>query len=499
MQGSGLTAAELALVLTELEPLLAAARVTDVARLVGRDDLLLFLELPDGRRALHIAPGGKRARLTLTTRRFRREEFATGPLVDRLRETLRGARFKGCAHAPDERRCDFALTVSDGTDLNLHVELFGVRGLWCVTDADESILELSRLPKSAGRELRPGAKYLAPAAARRLDPGAGPRFTAPYLDAVDAYFTSRDAEEEIAQLQKTLDQAVQRARRKLQNKIDGLARQQEEIGRVAEIRLQADMLLAYGFGLAPGADRLEVSHPQDPSRRLEIAIDPAVPIQKQAERLYNRARKLEDGAAIAARRKAEAEADLAALAADADDLAACETFDDSRDLRAAWIARGILVRPKAEHRTAPSKHEQKLRKITKGHNVRVFTSSEGHLILVGRTNQQNDRLSLSIARGNDLWLHVGRGYAGSHVVVRLPKAKTASLQTLIEAGTLAIHFSKARNASRCEVIYTAAKNVRKPKGLPQGRVTTSQAKTLDVDVDPALLRRLLDTARGDFG
>ena len=118
-------------------------------------------------------------------------------------------------------------------------------------------------------------------------------------------------------------------------------------------------------------------------------------------------------------------------------------------------------------------------------------------MFVGRNNKENDRLSKSVARGNDLWFHVGQGYAGSHVVLRLPKEKTASLESLLDAGTLALHFSKARNATRCEIIYTPAKNVRKPKGLPPGKVTTTNTKTLLVDRDEERLRRLLDSLGSD--
>ena len=95
------------------------------------------------------------------------------------------------------------------------------------------------------------------------------------------------------------------------------------------------------------------------------------------------------------------------------------------------------------------------------------------------------------ARGNDLWFHVGQGYAGSHVVVRLPRTKTASLETLLDAATLAVHFSKARGNPSCEVIYTQAKHVHKPKGLPPGAVVPSHTKTLHVRGEEARLTRLL--------
>mgnify|MGYP002148869586 FL=1 len=104
---------------------------------------------------------------------------------------------------------------------------------------------------------------------------------------------------------------------------------------------------------------------------------------------------------------------------------------------------------------------------------------------------------MRIANGNDLWLHVGGGRPGSHVVVRLPKQKTASLETLLDAATLAVHFSKARGEPRLEVVYTLKKHVRKPKGLPAGAVVPSQTKTIVVLHDEARLRRLLTGQDGD--
>ena len=118
------------------------------------------------------------------------------------------------------------------------------------------------------------------------------------------------------------------------------------------------------------------------------------------------------------------------------------------------------------------------------------------MLLVGRDNQQNDKLTTRIAKGNDLWFHVGRGYAGSHVVLRVPKGKSASLESLLDAGTLAIHFSKVRGAELEEVIYAQAKHVRKPKGLPPGKVVPSQTKTLRIRREEDRLARLLDSAPG---
>ncbi|MEE2886450.1 MAG: NFACT RNA binding domain-containing protein, partial [Planctomycetota bacterium] len=334
--------------------------------------------------------------------------------------------------------------------------------------------------------------------ARRNAPADDPpsRFETPVLAAIDAFFTSADQDEERQALQRRLSLALDRATRKLADKIDGLARQQTEIARIDELRSHADLLLAYGFSAAPGAESITVPDPNDPEAELIVPLQPGKPVQVQADKLYQRARKLEQGQAMAAQRRQEAESERDALVQFSARLASATEIPDLEELFTDLVSRGLMRAAKrADQSTQPARSKQ-LDKITKGHKVRCFTSETGDLIMVGRTNQQNDRLSLAIARGNDYWLHVGRGYAGSHVVVRIPKEKTPSLETLLDAGTLAIHFSKARNAERCEVIYTRAKNVRKPKGLPPGKVTTTDTRTLQIDMEPGRLKRLLDSAIG---
>ena len=59
------------------------------------------------------------------------------------------------------------------------------------------------------------------------------------------------------------------------------------------------------------------------------------------------------------------------------------------------------------------------------------------------------------------------------------------------SGTLAVHFSKYRGTPLCEVIYAQAKYVRKPKGLPPGRVQVSQTRSLGIRLDAERLERLL--------
>ncbi len=168
-----------------------------------------------------------------------------------------------------------------------------------------------------------------------------------------------------------------------------------------------------------------------------IELDPSKPVQLQAQARYERARRLDDGRAITVQRLAAVERELAALAPVAAQLAGADALDPAGldALRRTLHELGALPTPKPPVTAKPKPAANRNRVAAE--NLRRFTSIEGYEILVGRDNQMNDRLTLRIANGNDLWLHVGSGRPGSHVVVRLPKGKTASLDTLIDAGHLA--------------------------------------------------------------
>ena len=110
--------------------------------------------------------------------------------------------------------------------------------------------------------------------------------------------------------------------------------------------------------------------------------------------------------------------------------------------------------------------------------AKMFRSSEGMQILVGKSSKDNDVLTLKVARSEDFWLHVA-GYGGSHVVLRNPeKLEAAPKQSLLEAAQLAAYFSQARNAPKVEVHYTQKKFVSKPKGAKPGLVRLKEYKSL---------------------
>src|SRR5919109_2974817 len=93
----------------------------------------------------------------------------------------------------------------------------------------------------------------------------------------------------------------------------------------------------------------------------------------------------------------------------------------------------------------------------------------GWKVLAGRTDADNDHLSLRVARPNDWWFHV-RGMPGSHVVLQVPPGAEPDRQTLKRAAAIAAYHSKAREAGVVAVSCTKARYVAKPRDAKAGTV-----------------------------
>ena len=100
-------------------------------------------------------------------------------------------------------------------------------------------------------------------------------------------------------------------------------------------------------------------------------------------------------------------------------------------------------------------------------------------MLAGRTDAENDRLSLTIARANDFWFHV-RGMPGSHVVLRCDREEEPDRATLEQAAAIAAYHRKARNGGIMTVLCTKAKYVTKPRGAKPGTVEIRKETVLKV-------------------
>ena len=105
------------------------------------------------------------------------------------------------------------------------------------------------------------------------------------------------------------------------------------------------------------------------------------------------------------------------------------------------------------------------------------------IVLAGKTDADNDRLSMRIAAPNDWWFHV-RGMPGSHVILQVNSDLEPDRETLKAAAAIAAYHSKAKNGGVVPVDCTQARYVSKPRGAKAGTVVIR--KEIVLKVRPAI-------------
>ncbi|MEO5618140.1 MAG: NFACT RNA binding domain-containing protein, partial [Candidatus Eisenbacteria bacterium] len=330
--------------------------------------------------------------------------------------------------------------------------------------------------------------------------------------------------------------ALRKHRSRMARKIDAIRGDLAEAERAPEYRRQAEALLAYLHEVPKRASHVKLADPHDPERTLDITLDPALNPQGNAARYFKRAAKGERGAVEIRSRLQATEGELAALTDLIDRAKALEdaNLDDAaldpaeragieRDLELTAKKLPLALRTEllpapapgsarsgahANHPRAPGSLSpgtarssadaatQTTADVPEKLHVpnppkpkrpelpaklqprRLRTTDDGWYVLIGRTNEGNDHLTLHMARPEDYWFHV-HGASGSHVVLRRGKGKNEpSKRTLEEVAAWAAFYSQARTAGKVSVIWTLKKYVRKPRGAKPGTVHCEREKSI---------------------
>jgi predicted ribosome quality control (RQC) complex YloA/Tae2 family protein len=111
--------------------------------------------------------------------------------------------------------------------------------------------------------------------------------------------------------------------------------------------------------------------------------------------------------------------------------------------------------------------------------LREYVLEDGWRVWVGKTEIDNDWLSLKLCRPNEFWFHAA-GCAGAHAVLLEQPGLDPPAAILRQAAAIAAWHSKARTARRADVHYTMGACVGKRRGAPAGEVTIRRERSLKV-------------------
>jgi predicted ribosome quality control (RQC) complex YloA/Tae2 family protein len=387
------------------------------------------------------------------------------PWLLRLRKELVGARL-------------VALERTGAQELEIRFEKKGIsRTLLWEADAAGGLLLLSE----AGRVLATSSGRLRPPRAPTPFPAHEPPSRLPPEDdglalglAVEALFSTKETIARAAELRRQRVQPLRTRVERLRRTVEKVQAEANRTEAAEEHRRFGELLRQNASAVPRGAREVTLTeYSLQGERAVRVPLDPALAARAQAERHFQRYRRLTRGSAHALVRLSQLEVELTEAEAA---LAAARAATDA----------SLLLSPKGPSAARPPR-----RSPPRVHRpYRVFHARSGDSILVGRAGRDNDALTFAVARPGDVWLHA-RGLPGAHVVIPLPRGTEVTEETLLDAAHLALHHSRGAGEDRAEVSYTQAKFVRRVKGGAPGAVSYTREKTFLVRLEPARLQRLL--------
>ena len=247
----------------------------------------------------------------------------------------------------------------------------------------------------------------------------------------------------------------------------GQSRQREQAQRLEQVeRLNA----------TDGADDLQ--HQADAI--LCLAAPDRASIE-QAQKLYQRAKRLRRSIPLIKERLVHHDQRLALIDGSASFLADLmqadwdDADDRNRQLRELKVELEDLLTPRRHRRRSgpPPGQPQPLE----------IRSQHGLVIQVGRNHRQNEWISLRQARAGDLWFHA-QECPGSHVVLKASEA-AAGEPDLQLAADLAAWFSRAKGNRRVPVVMTGVEHLQRIPGTAPGTVRHRQAELIWAEPDRA--------------
>lgn len=295
---------------------------------------------------------------------------------------------------------------------------------------------------------------------------------------LDAFYSRRDREQQQRRRSRELMRSVKNLRDRLERKI---GEQKQELLRTKDkenIRKTAELVTANIYRMKKGDSTLVCQdYYSEGCPEMTIKLDPLKSPQKNAAALYKQYNKMKGAQEHLSVFVEQGERELEYLNSVLDELERAETEQDLADIRRELTAQGY-IRPQKGAKPQRGRAQAPLR----------FATSDGHEILVGRSNVQNDELTTKTARRTDYWFHTQKVH-GSHVILRC-EGEEPSEESIAEAAAVAAFYSQARGGGKTAVDYTMVRFVRKPSGALPGKVIYTDYRTVMTDGDEALVERM---------
>ena len=279
------------------------------------------------------------------------------------------------------------------------------------------------------------------------------------------YYGGKEKEDRVRQKSADLKKQCSTLLERVSKKLSLQEKQLKDTEKKERFRIFGELLTTYGYSLKGGEKELiceNYYNGQEEHIPLEESLSPIENAKKYFDK-YDKAKRTEMNLSTQVKESKNA---LEHLQSILNSLSTAENAEDLEDIRREMGEYGYMK--------PISQKKKKERKEDKS-SPRIFRSSDGYLLYVGKNNYQNEEVSFQIAEGRDFWFHV-KGSAGSHVIAKTEGKSLEELPDRLfeEAAELAAYFSSEKESAKVEVDYTERKNLKKVVGGAPGFVIYHQ-------------------------
>ena len=384
-----------------------------------------------------------------------------------MRAHLVGRKITAVRQLPFDRAFVMDAENSEGC-VKIVVRLFsGIGANVIITDEDFRILELMYRRPQRGEEM---GKTLMIEERRE----EGPRSFSVRPWSGDSFNSFIDREGTLKAREERIDDLVRKLEEKRAKEIaalsDRLRRQEERMKTTEdyeEKKAIADILSSSLHMIAKGMDAITLPDYRT-GRNITVSLDPRLSPSENLERFYERYRKDRRAYEMAAEDAQSTRLEIEHVKKKYEELLS-EKESDKMQKEAA--------------KTRDTRHQDDGKA-----GVRLTVS--GFDIIIGRNARENDEILRHDTRGSDIWMHT-RDASGAYVIIKSRKGKTVPLPVLLDAASLAIHYSKAKKNGKADLYYTEVKYLRRVKDGKTGLVIPTQEKNLFAVLDEKRVKELL--------
>lgn len=273
-------------------------------------------------------------------------------------------------------------------------------------------------------------------------------------------------------LEELIKRAIIKRDRELKEQENSIAHTRERLEKTKgfeEMKRSADILSASIYLVKKGMDSITLQDWENDGT-ITLPLDPSLSPNENLEHYYSRYRKDKKSAELA---KEALENAISKL-------------DERRSYWNNLIEEGSIQKIQKILEKDTSQETSLTREGKPG----LYINSNGWTLVVGRNAKENDQILRNGARGSDLWMHT-RDFAGGYVFIKSIRDKSVPLPVLLDAASLAIHFSKARRNGKADLYYTEVKYLKRIKGAKTGLIIPTQERNLNATLDEERVSRLL--------